>query len=54
MSDPERQDHWDKVYETKGERGVSWFQESPTLSLDLICATGVNRKASIIDVGGGV
>ncbi|HEU5017203.1 MAG TPA: class I SAM-dependent methyltransferase [Pseudolabrys sp.] len=49
----ERQAHWQNVYQTKGEREVSWFQETPQVSLDLIHATGVNTDASIIDVGGG-
>jgi 2-polyprenyl-3-methyl-5-hydroxy-6-metoxy-1,4-benzoquinol methylase len=38
---------------TKGEHEVSWFQESPTISLELIRATGLNTDASIIDIGGG-
>lgn len=53
MSGPDRQTHWDNVYRTKREDEVSWFQASPTLSLDLIHATGIDRSASIIDVGGG-
>ncbi len=53
MSTPRRQAHWQNVYQKKGERDVSWFQESPTISLDLIRATGVGSDASIIDVGGG-
>ena len=53
MTTFERQAHWQNVYQTKGEREVSWFQESPTISLDLIRATGVNAEASIIDIGGG-
>jgi hypothetical protein len=53
MSDLERQAHWENVYRTKGERDVSWFQESPAISLDLIHATGVKPDASIIDIGGG-
>ena len=32
---------------------VSWFQESLTVSLDLIHATGVQPGAAIIDIGGG-
>ena len=32
---------------------VTAFQESPTISLELIRATGVNTDASIIDIGGG-
>jgi SAM-dependent methyltransferase len=53
MSQLERQSHWQNVYQTKGERDVSWFQETPTISLDLILATGVGPDASIIDIGGG-
>ena len=53
MSTLERQSHWENVYRTKGERGVSWFQEAPTASLELIRATGVGPDASIIDIGGG-
>ena len=32
---------------------ASWFEESPTISVDLIHATGVKATASIIDIGGG-
>jgi len=53
MSTVERQTHWQNVYQTKGEQDVSWFQETPTISLDLIRATGLGTDASIIDVGGG-
>ncbi len=53
MTALERQTHWQNVYQTKGERDVSWFQETPTISLDLIRATGVGPDASIIDIGGG-
>jgi len=53
MSAPDRRAHWDSVYRAKREDEVSWFQASPSLSLDLIHATGVERRASIIDVGGG-
>ena len=53
MTGLERQSHWQNVYQTKGERDVSWFQEMPTISLDLIRATGVGPNASIIDIGGG-
>jgi SAM-dependent methyltransferase len=53
MSAPDRQAHWDSVYRIKREDEVSWFQASPTLSLDLIRATGIERSVPIIDVGGG-
>ena len=53
MSLLDRQSHWQNVYQTKGERDVSWFQEIPTISLDLIRATGAAADTSIIDIGGG-
>lgn len=53
MNSLDRQAHWENVYTTKGENEVSWFEQSPTVSLDLIRGTGVATGASIIDVGGG-
>jgi SAM-dependent methyltransferase len=53
MSIVERQAHWENVYTTKGENEVSWFEDSATISLDLIRSTGVSTSASIIDIGGG-
>src|SRR6516164_4684997 len=53
MTKMERHAHWDTVYQSKGEHEVSWFEESSTLSLELIRATGVGTEASIIDIGGG-
>jgi len=53
MSNIERHSHWQNIYQTKGERDVSWFQESPRISLDLIRETGAKTDAPIIDIGGG-
>ncbi len=48
------QPHWDRVYRTKPPEGVSWFRPHLETSLALINqATGGDRSASIIDVGGG-
>ncbi len=48
-----RREHWDAVYAAKGEDEVSWFQESPVRSLDLVAQTAVAKSAPVIDVGGG-
>jgi SAM-dependent methyltransferase len=48
-----RSDHWENVYATKGETEVSWFQDSPAISLDLIKAANPDPTAAIIDIGGG-
>jgi SAM-dependent methyltransferase len=53
MSEPSRQAHWENVYATKGEREVSWFQETPAISLELIRAAGAPPRASVVDIGGG-
>ncbi len=51
-SDPVGRRHWDEAYVRKGVAGVSWFEETPTVSLDLIKALP-GPKDSLIDVGGG-
>jgi len=53
MSDLNRGAHWENVYRTKGEREVSWFQETPDVSLALIAAAGAAHDSAIIDIGGG-
>jgi len=53
MIGPDRQTHWDNVYTTKTEKEVSWFEESPTISRDLIRSTRAGLDAPIIDIGGG-
>ena len=32
--------HWEHVYQTRDPGTVSWFQEHPTVSLELIDACG--------------
>lgn len=51
MSD--RTAHWQNVYATKGETEVSWFQDRPAISLEMIRAASPDRAAAIIDIGGG-
>ncbi len=53
MSGSSRQAHWENVYETKGEREVSWFQDDPAPSLDLIARAGATESSGIVDIGGG-
>jgi SAM-dependent methyltransferase len=49
----DRKDHWEAVYSTKAETGVSWYQDEPRLSLELIGAVAPPEGGRIIDVGGG-
>jgi len=53
MNGTDRGAHWENVYRTKGEREVSWFQETPSVSLELIRSAGATRQSSIVDIGGG-
>jgi len=53
MSDVGRKAHWENVYTTKSEKEVSWFQENPAPSLELIALAGLSADAAIIDIGGG-
>lgn len=48
----DRKSHWEGVYRAKDESQLSWHQDDPRASLDLIrecCSTG----SRVIDVGGG-
>lgn len=45
--------HWEEVYRTTAPEEVGWYQAHPTLSLNLIQATGVPKTGNLIDVGGG-
>ncbi|OWK74046.1 SAM-dependent methyltransferase [Flavobacteriaceae bacterium JJC] len=49
----ERKAHWEKVYETKNPDEVSWTQEVPITSLEMIRSFNLDRSAKIIDIGGG-
>jgi SAM-dependent methyltransferase len=53
MENAGRQAHWQNVYTTKGESEVSWFQQSPAPSLELIVQAGAVSNSAIIDIGGG-
>jgi trans-aconitate methyltransferase len=53
MTDASRHDHWENVYAGKGENQVSWFQETPAISLELIELVGATPGSGIIDIGGG-
>ena len=53
METGSRQAHWEGVYTTKRENEVSWFQDNPAPSLELIAAVGATPATAIIDIGGG-
>jgi len=49
----ELQDHWNRVYTTKSDEQVSWFEPLPTVSVQMLKAAGVTPESCVIDVGGG-
>ena len=53
MDSASRQAHWENVYTTKGENEVSWFQQDPAPSFELIIQAGATHGSAIIDIGGG-
>ena len=48
-----RRDHWDAIYQAKGERDVSWFEALPAVSVEMIEAAGLTPDTCVVDVGGG-
>ena len=49
----DRKQHWDRVFTSKGEQEVSWFEALPVVSLRLMEAAGLGLDTCVIDVGGG-
>lgn len=47
------QHHWEKVYSTKAENEVSWFQAYPKTSIEFVELFNLPLDANIIDIGGG-
>jgi ubiquinone/menaquinone biosynthesis C-methylase UbiE len=45
------QEHWESVYQAKGDADLSWTQAQPRTSLGLICEACPAGR--VIDVGGG-
>lgn len=45
--------HWETIYQTKQPNEVSWTEEKPSVSLDLIHSFNPSKSAKIIDIGGG-
>lgn len=54
MSEPtDRASHWQQVYTTRPDTGVSWFEAEPRQSLAMLTAAGATSATGIVDVGGG-
>jgi SAM-dependent methyltransferase len=49
----ERKKHWENIYQTKDLKDVSWYQPTPTTSLNFLKEFNIQKNAKIIDIGGG-
>lgn len=49
----EKKQHWEKVFATKQETEVSWYQPKPETSINFFIANNIPKDAKIIDIGGG-
>ncbi|MBV0911501.1 class I SAM-dependent methyltransferase [Anianabacter salinae] len=45
--------HWDQTYAARPEEALTWFEEVPRVSLDLIERAALPHGATAIDVGAG-
>lgn len=46
-------EHWEKIYQTKAEDEVSWFQPQAKISFEFLKLFDLPLTANIIDIGGG-
>lgn len=49
----ETRDHWNEVYESKGDDQVSWTEAVPDVSLRMLEAAGMDAETCVVDIGGG-
>lgn len=48
-----KKDHWDTIYSQKAEADLSWHQDDPSVSLELMLKAGLTPDTSVIDIGAG-
>tara|TARA_S200000501_G_scaffold29607_1_gene25036 strand:- start:1157 stop:1771 length:615 start_codon:yes stop_codon:yes gene_type:complete len=49
----EKKKHWENIYQTKKIDGVSWYQETPYESIELIKKFSTSNSDTIIEIGCG-
>jgi SAM-dependent methyltransferase len=47
------QQHWNRVFSSKAEDAVSWYESLPDASLRMLEAAGMDAHTCVLDVGGG-
>ena len=53
IKEMDKKGHWENIYQTKELHEVSWYQQVPQTSLDLLKKYNIGHDAKIIDIGGG-
>jgi len=53
VSNFDRENHWNNIYQIKSLDEVSWFQQVPSTSLDFVMQFNLPKTTKIIDIGGG-
>lgn len=53
MENIDKRKHWENIYQSKDMKDVSWYQATPTTSLDFLKQFNISTTAKIIDIGGG-
>ena len=49
----QRREHWNTVYNSKGEQQTSWYEAVPSTSFRMLESAGLNSDKCVVDVGGG-
>lgn len=53
MTNFNRKNHWENIYNTKSLEEVSWYQPTPETSMEFIQSLNLKKDAAVIDIGGG-
>jgi trans-aconitate methyltransferase len=48
-----KKDHWETIYSQKAEADLSWHQDDPSVSIELMQRAGLHPDTSVIDIGAG-
>jgi SAM-dependent methyltransferase len=48
-----RKEHWEDAWSARSAEQLSWYQDEPTQSLQLIARAAGDSRPSVIDIGGG-
>ncbi|MGO8719406.1 MAG: class I SAM-dependent methyltransferase [Acidobacteriaceae bacterium] len=53
MDKLQAREHWQRIYSTRQEGELSWFEDAPGISLELLLTPQLDKAAPVLDVGGG-